>query len=275
MSTHDAEAARRAFADPAADYVAFGPVFESGSKSGRAARGLEALARAAREKTKPLVAIGGITEERLDDVWDAGADAAAMIGGLLSGGNIEENARRALDRARRRILTRRIFLVGFMASGKTSVGKRVAERLGLPFVDLDQEIERTSGKTIRVLFEESGEAAFREREAAFLEGTGSLPAAVVATGGGCFAQEGNRRTIGRLGCSVSLGATLETVRQRLSGKTDRPLFRSPEQLAELFALRVPFYRMASAHVDLTGGESVEEAADRVLMALEDIETLPW
>ena len=274
VSTHDFEAAGRAFADPCADYVAFGPVFESASKRGRAARGLEELARVAGQKTKPLVAIGGITHERLGAVWDAGADSAAMIGGLLAGGRIEENARRALDLARRRSRAGRIFLVGFMGSGKTSVGRRLAERLGLPFVDLDEEIERTSGKTIRVLFEETGEAAFRERETAFLEGTASLPAAVVATGGGCFAQEGNRRTIARLGSSVFLDVPFETVRRRLSGKTDRPLFRRPEQLDQLFAERAPFYRMASVPVGLSGSETVDEIADRVLMALEDLETLP-
>lgn len=274
VSTHDLEAARRAFADEAADYVAFGPVFESGTKTGRPARGLDALARVAAEKTKPLVAIGGIAPAYLDAVWDAGADSAAMIGGLLSGGRVEENARSALDRARRRRRRGRLYLVGFMGSGKTAVGSRLAERLGVPFVDLDAEIERTSGKTVRALFEESGEAAFRERETAFLEGTAALPAAVVATGGGCFAQEGNRRTIARLGVSVLLDLPLAAVRERLAGKTDRPLFRSEEQLAGLFAERAPFYRMASVRVGLSGAESVEEAADRVLMALEDLETIP-
>jgi thiamine-phosphate diphosphorylase len=274
LSTHDLEAARRAFSDPAADYVAFGPIYESSTTTGRAARGLEELARVAAGKTKPLVAIGGVTAERLDAVWDAGADSAAMIGGLLSGGRIEENARRVLDRARRRRLRRRIYLVGFMASGKTSVGLRIAERLGMPFVDLDAEIERTAGKTVRVLFEESGEAAFREREAAFLTGTESLPAAVVATGGGSFVGEGNRRTIARLGTSVFLDEPLEAVRARLKGKTDRPLFQSPEQLERLFAERAPFYRMAAVRVGLTGAESVEEAADRVLTALEERDQIP-
>lgn len=274
VSTHDLEAARRVFSDPAADYAAFGPVFASGTKAVRAPLGLEALARVSAEKTKPLVAIGGITAERLDAVWDAGADAAAMIGGLLADGRIEENARLALDRARRRRPPRRIYLVGFMAAGKTSVGRRVAERLGLPFVDLDAEIERASGRTVRVLFEEAGEAAFRQREAAFLSGTDSLSAAVIATGGGSFVGEGNRRTIARLGISVFLDAPLEAVRARLKGKTDRPLFQTPEQLGRLFAERAPFYMMAAVRVGLHGAESVEEASDRVLMALEEREDIP-
>jgi len=273
VSTHDLEAARRAFADPAPDYVAFGPIFESSTKNALRARGLETLSRVAAGKTKPLVAVGGITPERLDSVWGAGADSAAMVAGLLTGGRIEENGRRAMDAARRRRRTGRIYLVGFMGSGKTSVGRRVAERLGLPFVDLDAEIERTSGMTIRALFEEAGEPEFRRRETAFLSGTETLPDAIVATGGGCFAQELNQRLIARLGISVFLDVPFETVRSRLSEKTDRPLFQSVEQLARLFADRESFYRMASASVKLSGSESVDEAADRVLLALEERETL--
>jgi thiamine-phosphate diphosphorylase len=266
VSTHDPAAARRAFEDPATDYVAFGPVFASGTKGGPPPRGLEVLSRVARGRTKPLVAIGGITAESLDSVLDAGADSAAMIGGLLAGGAIEENARRALDRARRRALTGRIYLVGFMGSGKTAIGRRVAERLAVPFVDLDAEIERTSGVTVRALFEASGEAAFRERETLFLEATESLPRAVVATGGGCYVREGNRRAIARLGTAVFLDVPLPALLARLAGKTDRPLFTGLEQAARLYAEREPFYRMGSVPV-APSGESIEEAADRVLDAL--------
>lgn len=274
VSTHDAEAARRAFEDPAADYVAFGPVFESGTKTERPARGLAELSRIASLRTRPLVAIGGITVDRLDAVWDAGADSAAMVGGLYAGGRIEENARAALDRARRRRPPRRIYVVGFMAAGKSTLGRRVAERLAMPFVDLDDEIERTSGRTVRALFEESGEAAFRQREAAFLAATEALPAVVVSTGGGCFAQEENRRRIARLGTAVFLDVGFETVRARLKGKTDRPLFVSEEQLEALFTARASFYRMAPVAVRLCGAEAVEEAADRVLTALDDFDRLP-
>jgi thiamine-phosphate pyrophosphorylase len=273
VSTHDPDAARAAFADPAVDYVAFGPIFASTTKTGREPRGLDALAAVARGRGKPLVAIGGITAERLEAVWDAGADSAAMVGGLLASGRVEEHARHALDLARRRVRQGRIYLVGFMGSGKTAIGRRLAERLGLPFVDLDAEIERTSGKTIRALFEESGEAAFRDREEAFLAGTESLPQAVVATGGGCFVREQNRARIEKLGRSVFLDVPLALVRARLTGKTDRPLFQSPEQLGSLFVERDPFYRMAAVHVSLSGAETIEEAADRVLVALADHETL--
>jgi thiamine-phosphate pyrophosphorylase len=269
VSTHDLSAARAAFADATCDYVAFGPVFESSTKPGRVPRGVDALAAVARGKTKPLVAVGGITAENLDSVFESGADSAAMIGALAAGGRLEENARRVLDRARRRHPAGRIYLVGFMGSGKTALGQRVSERLGIPFVDLDSEIERTSGLTIRALFDSLGEPAFRERESAFLEGTEALPTAVVSTGGGSFVSERNRATIARLGTPVFLDVPFEAVRARLAGKTDRPLFTSIEQAVRLFAERERFYRMAPVRVALTGRESIEESTDRVLSAVYD------
>ncbi len=269
VSTHDSEAARAAFADPACDYVAFGPVFESATKTGRRARGIEALAAVARQKTKPLVAVGGITEDRLDAVFDAGADSAAVVGALAAHGRIEENARRLLDRARRRSPPGRIYLVGFMGCGKTAVGRLVAARLGIPFIDLDAEIERTSGLTVRAIFESAGERAFRERESAFLAGTEALPNAVVATGGGSYVLDTNRRAIGRLGTPVFLDVPFEVIRARIGGKTDRPLFVDVAQAASLFAEREPFYRMAPVRISLTGRESVELSADRVLSAVYD------
>lgn len=269
VSTHDGVAARIAFADPAADYVAFGPVFASSTKPGKPPRGLEALAAVAREKTKPLVAVGGITGENLDAVFDAGADSAAVIGALSREGRLEENTRFLLDRARRRGRVGRIYLVGFMGSGKTTVGRRVAERLGLPFVDLDTEIERTSGLTVRALFDEFGEAAFRERESVFLEGTEAIPDAVISTGGGSFVSDRNRRTIARLGTPVHLDVSFDVVRARLAGKMDRPLFPSVDSAAALYAEREPFYRMSPVRVALVGSESIEQTTDRVLSAVFD------
>ena len=269
VSTHDREAARTAFADPSADYVAFGPVFASATKPGRTPRGVEELAAVAREKKKPLVAVGGITEENLGAVFDAGVDSAAVIGALSAHGRLEENSRRLLDRARRRNPSGRIYLVGFMGSGKTAVGRRMAERLGVPFVDLDSEIERTSGLTVRALFDELGEPAFRERESVFLEGTEALPNAVISTGGGSFVFDRNRRTIARLGTSVHLDVSFDVIRARLAGKTDRPLFSSLDHAAALYAERERFYRMSPVRVALAGSESIEQTTDKVLSAVYD------
>jgi len=268
ISTHNREAAARAFEEPSLDYVAFGPIFASRTKPVRSERGVDALAEVARRKTKPLVAIGGIGVETLPAVWDAGADSAAMIGGLLSGGTLEDNARRALDLARRRRPIGRIYLTGFMGSGKTAIGRRIAERLGLPFVDLDAEIERTSGVTIRALFESEGEEAFRERETMFLFATESLPSAIIATGGGCYVRPQNRERVGRLGTAVFLDVPFATIQSRLEGKTDRPLFTGAEQARRLLADREPFYRMGTIPVMLPDAP-IQENADRVLNALFD------
>ena len=268
VSTHDLDEARRAFRDPAPDYVAFGPVFESSTKTLRGPRGVDELSRVAAERTKPLVAIGGITAENLEDVFEAGADAVAMVAGLLGAGALESNCRRVLDRIRSRRSPGRIYLVGFMGCGKTAIGRRLAERLGVPFVDVDAEIERTAGRTVRALFEESGEPAFREREAVFLAGTESLPSAVVATGGGAYVPEANRRQMLRLGRVVFVDVPFPVLRERLREKTDRPLFQSVEQAARLFAERDPFYKMGTLRVTLEGNETLDEAADRVLCTLD-------
>jgi thiamine-phosphate diphosphorylase len=279
VSTHSLEEAEGAFARPVADgpeYVAFGPVFASGTKTAREARGLDALAAvsklgrlaAAAGPRRPLVAIGGIEPETVPAVLSAGADSAAAIAAFHREGRLEENARAMLDAARRWRRSGRVYLVGFMASGKTTVGRRIAERLGIPFVDLDAEIERTSGKTIRALFEAEGEAAFRARESAFLRATEALPEAIVATGGGCYVRDDNRSRIARLGTPVHLDVGLPLLLARLAGKTDRPLFRGPEQAAALWAERTPFYRMGSLPVNLQDA-SIEESADRVLTALDE------
>jgi len=268
VSTHDVAAASKAFAEGIADYVAFGPVFASPTKPGRSERGLEALSEVARGKTRPLVAIGGITAANADRVFEAGADSVAVIRGLFGQSSLEDNARALLDVARRRRPLGRIYLVGFSGAGKTAIGRRVASRLRLPFVDLDAEIERTSGRTIRAIFEDSGEQEFRRLETTFLEGTESLPSAIISPGAGCFAREQNRRIIGRLGSAMFLQVPWKTIVARLTGKTDRPLFRGADQARSLYEEREPFYRMAPIHVTLAE-ESIEEAADRVLAALSD------
>ena len=261
-------------------------------RSGRGLRGLRAGLREPDEKRaagprprgaragrppdgrKPLVAIGGIAAERLDAVWDAGADSAAMIGGLLGGGRIEENARAALDRARRRRRLGRIYLVGFMASGKTTVGRRLAERLGLPFVDLDAEIERAAGRTIRALFEESGEAGVPRAGGGLSRGNG------VAAGRGRRDRRGQFRpgasTAGRShGSEPPCFSTRPSRPYAAASRARRTArsFRAGSSSPRSSRSGRPSIEWRSVRVALSGAETVEEAADRVLMALEDHESL--
>jgi shikimate kinase len=162
----------------------------------------------------------------------------------------------------------RIYLVGFMGAGKSTVGRALAARLGVPFVDLDEAFESLAGMTIRRAFEERGEAWFREREAELLRGTESLPAAVVALGGGTFTFPENRATVQRSGRSVFLDVPFEVVAARLGGKAvDRPLFRSLEEARTLFDARLASYRLSDRTLPLEGDERVDAVVDRIVGAM--------
>src|SRR5688572_30390552 len=122
--------------------------------------------------------------------------------------------------------TRTVFLVGFMGSGKTTVGRALAQRQGLPFYDLDQLVEQSVGCTVREFFEREGEPRFRALERTTLAGLEPALAegAVVATGGGVFADPANRAWIEGRGVSVWLDAPFEDVWTRCAGDAQRPLF---------------------------------------------------
>jgi shikimate kinase len=159
---------------------------------------------------------------------------------------------------------KRVYLVGFMGSGKTTVGRRLAERLGVPFVDLDAAYEAMAGETVRSTFETRGEAFFRERETELLKGTGAFPAAVVALGGGTIAFPENLAFVKRHGVSVFLDVPFDVLAERLAGKSaDRPLFRTPAEARLLLEARLPFYRMADWAVSVNGEMTVDEVAARV------------
>ena len=162
----------------------------------------------------------------------------------------------------------RVYLVGFMGAGKSTVGRALAERLGVPFVDLDEAFESLSGMTIRRAFEEHGEAWFREREAELLRGTEALPEAVVALGGGTFTFPENRSVVKRSGLSVWLDVPFEAVAARLGAKAaDRPLFRSLEEARALYEARLASYRLSDRVLALEGDEGVDAVVERIVGAL--------
>lgn len=178
---------------------------------------------------------------------------------------------------------RAVFLVGFMASGKSSVGSELARRLGWEFLDLDARIESREGKTVPEIFRESGESGFRMAETAALRDllTGSLSRdSVVALGGGAFVQEQNRELL-RQWPSVFLEAPAEELwRRSLTDGVERPLRQDPEQFARLYAERLPFYREASVIVEthgkplasicaeIEGALHLSQAPDSALSAME-------
>ena len=138
-----------------------------------------------------------------------------------------------------------LFFVGPMGAGKTTIGRRVAERLGLVFFDLDHEIEEHTGATIPLIFELEGEGGFRQREEAVLAELAARTNIVLSTGGGAVLSEANRRCLRERGFVVYLETTVEQQLARLARDRQRPLLSAPnrrERLVQLAAARDPLYR---------------------------------
>ena len=170
--------------------------------------------------------------------------------------------------------SRPIVLVGLMGAGKSSVGRRVASRLGLPFFDADHEIETAAGCSISDLFARYGEPAFRDGERRVMARLLSSHPAVIATGGGAFIDEQTRALIAERGISVWLRADLDTLVKRTAGRDHRPLLQNgdPRQiLTGLMEKRYPIYAGADLVVD-----SLDQPTDitvhAVLRALAEFES---
>ena len=159
----------------------------------------------------------------------------------------------------------RILLTGFMGAGKTSVGRRLAANLGWPFIDLDEEIERIAGESVREIFEHVGEGRFRELEARVLDESMWPDPVVVATGGGTLTFPRNLAAARSAGLVVWLNPEFATLTRRVGGrgKEDRPLFRDEATVLALYRERLPAYAVADLKVDIAPGESVEEVAARI------------
>jgi shikimate kinase len=157
-----------------------------------------------------------------------------------------------------------IYLLGFMGVGKSTVGGLLAEKLRWPFIDLDATIEAGQGTTIREMFENAGEAFFRQIErAALIEASKSEPA-VIALGGETFVQQPNFEYISDTGgTTIWLDCPVDELRQRCEGKNDRPLFRDPASFAQLLDQRLPFYQRANFHVS-TEQRPPEEVVEQIL-----------
>ena len=164
---------------------------------------------------------------------------------------------------------KKVFLVGFMGSGKSTVGKVLAKKLRGPFVDLDEEIEIREGLTIDQIFSLKGEKYFRELEVEVLKDiTYSLPAFVMATGGGLGANEEAMEFMKRHGAVVWLRIPFETFKKRTAKDPNRPLLkRGEEELKRLFEKRQRVYSKAPIHID--SQRSVEETVNLILQNLKD------
>ena len=161
-----------------------------------------------------------------------------------------------------------LYLVGFMASGKTTVGRALADHIGWPFVDMDAEIEAREGRSIAQIFQESGEVAFREIEGqvlrAHIRRIEAGQPCVLALGGGAFVQPGNRELLENNGVSLWLDCPLELIQRRLSGDTLRPLAALANgNLRPLYEARRPLYSHANYRVEIDT-EDVNQLLQRIL-----------
>lgn len=143
-----------------------------------------------------------------------------------------------------------LYLVGFMGTGKTTIGRAVAVRMGFKLLDSDQEIERKAGRTIAEIFAGDGEGAFRGLERDFVEHGHPARGCVVACGGGLVVQPGMLELLHRKGVVVCLHASLETILKRTQGNRSRPLLNVEEDPLErirtLYAAREPVYQRAGS-----------------------------
>ena len=186
---------------------------------------------------------------------------------------IDETGARRDDRAValvEALAGRSLVLVGMMGSGKTTVGRRLALRLGLPFVDVDQEIVEAAGMPIADMFARHGEEHFRDGERRVMNRVLAGGPRVVATGGGAFMNEATRARIGENSISIWLKADLDTLMRRVRKRPTRPLLQTPDPVAtmrRLLAEREPIY--AQADVTVCSREaSHENVVEDVLSALE-------
>lgn len=159
-----------------------------------------------------------------------------------------------------------IYLVGFMGTGKTTVGKELARRKKWRFVDLDELIELRERRTISEIFAKEGEPYFRRKEKEVLKEVAKEKKFVVACGGGIVIDKDNIKLMKETGIMVCLSATPEVILKRTSGYTHRPLLNVPEpkkQIELLLKLRAPYYAQADKIID-TSKLSVKDVVERIL-----------
>jgi len=160
----------------------------------------------------------------------------------------------------------RLFLVGPMGSGKSTVGRHLADLLGFTFIDSDNEIERRAGADIPWIFDVEGEAGFRRRERAVLEELAQHNETVIATGGGAILAGENRELMGRSGVVVFLNVSVAQQLKRTGSGEGRPLLQRgdrEETLKKLMAEREPLYRALADVIISAGGGNARKVARQI------------
>jgi len=145
-------------------------------------------------------------------------------------------------------MVQRIYLIGFMGAGKSTVGRELSVQLKWPLFDTDAEIEKSENLSVAEIFARFGESRFRELEREHLARLSRIPKGVIALGGGAFVDPENRKIIEATGVAVWLDASLSSIRERVRPDGSRPLLSAGEQLERLYDTRLSFYKLAPVHI---------------------------
>jgi shikimate kinase len=149
---------------------------------------------------------------------------------------------------RKQMAVERIYIVGFMGAGKTTVGREISLQLQQPFLDLDAEIEKSERMSVAEIFRQFGEQRFRQLERIHLKRLSAEGRGIIALGGGAYVDPENRKIADETGAVVWLETSLDSIRQRVRSDGTRPLLSEPDKVEKLYASRLPFYRLARIHV---------------------------
>lgn len=170
------------------------------------------------------------------------------------------------------IKEQKIFLVGPMGAGKSTIGKQLAKSLGMDFVDSDREIERRTGADISLIFDVEGEAGFRRREKLVIDELAARPAVVLATGGGAILDRDNRRILSQRGTVIYLRCSVDQQLERTVHDRNRPLLQTENpraRLESLMQIRDPLYRETADLIIETDKRSVRTVVKMILGLLSD------
>ena len=159
-----------------------------------------------------------------------------------------------------------LYLVGFMGTGKTTIGRALGQRIGFAVIDSDHEIERVAGKPVTEIFAQEGEPAFRRLERNFIESGHPVSGQIVACGGGLVVPEGMLELLHQKGVVICLHASLETILKRTQGQRHRPLLNVEDldaRVRALYAAREPIYRRAGSMI-LTDARPLSDIVTHVM-----------
>ena len=162
-------------------------------------------------------------------------------------------------------------MVGMMGAGKTAIGRSLAQKLGVPFLDCDEEIVTAANMEIPEIFSKFGETFFRDKESRVLGRLLERAPCIVSTGGGAFIQPQNRDLIAHSATSVWLKADIDLLWSRVQGRSSRPLLNAPDPrqtLETLYAERESYYALADVTVQSTAEDSIETMTQRVFDVLD-------